>query len=133
MDLRDQIRNADDLTTISEPIPCPEWGDGVALHVRILSGSERDAFEEASLVKKGKKRELSLQDARARLVEMAACDPAGKPIFRAGDAKWLTLKNGAVLSRLFAAAMKLNAITEDDIEELVGNSESGPSAVSGSS
>ncbi len=133
MDLRDLIRNADDCKRLSEPIPCPEWGEGVVVYVRILSGAERDAFEEGSLVRKGKKRETSLQDARARLVELAACDAGGKPLFRKGDAKWLTQKNGAVLTRIFAEAMKLNGITEADVDELAGNSESGQSDDSGSS
>lgn len=132
MDLRQTIRSADDCGQVSQPIPCPEWGNDVVVHVRVLSGTERDAFEDASIVRKGKKREMSLLDARARLVVAAACDASGTPLFRLGDEKWLTRKSGVPLTRIFNAAVKLNAISGEDVEELVGNSASVQSDDSGS-
>jgi len=131
MDLREQIRSCDD-SKVSEPIPCPEWGGDTVLYVRIISGSERDAFDAASFVQKGKKREMSLQDIRARLVCLAACDATGSPVFRRGDEKWLTRKSTVPLDRLYAAAAKLNGLTTEDIEELAGNSVSVQSDDSGS-
>lgn len=120
MSLRDQIKACEDFE-VSGPIPCPEWGSDCVLHVRTISGAERDAFEESVLVKKGKKREVSLKDIRAKLVRMAACDERGAPIFQLGDERWLTDKSGKPLDRLFSAAQKLNGITEEDVEELLGN------------
>lgn len=128
MDLREQILSAEDCP-LSPPIPCPEWG--CTLHVRTLTGEERDEFEEGSLVAKGKKKEISLRNIRARLVELSACDETGKPVFRPGDAKRLGEKSAAVLDRLFAAAQKLNGITDEDVEELEKNSASARSGASG--
>lgn len=118
--LREQIKAAEDFQ-VSDPIPCPEWGKDCILHVRTISGAERDAFEESVLVKKGKKREVSLKDIRAKLVCLAACDSNGTPVFTPGDEKWLTDKSGKVLDRLFSEAQKINGITEEDVEELMGN------------
>jgi len=116
--LRDQIKAAQDCP-ISSPIPCPEWD--CTLYIRTLEGGERDAFEESVLVKKGKKREVSLQDLRAKLVALSACDKDGRPAFQPGDEKWLTCKSGVVLDRLADAAMKHNKISDKDVEEMAGN------------
>jgi hypothetical protein len=121
--LRDQIKDKEDFA-VSEPIPCPEWDtedSPCVLHVRTISGAERDSFEESVLVKKGKKREVSLKDIRAKLVVLSACDSNGTPVFLPGDERWLTDKSGRALDRLFSAAQKLNGITEEDVEELMGN------------
>lgn len=131
MGLREQIQQADDFQ-ISDPIPCPEWGADCVLYVKGISGAERDSFEEACFIKRGKRRELSLQDVRAKLIVLAACEKDGKPVFRPGDEKWLTRKSGKVLDRLFSVAQKINGITEEDIEEIAGNSASVPNGDSGS-
>lgn len=120
MSLRDQIKAAEDFQ-VSEPIPCPEWGADCVLHVRTISGAERDAFEESVLVKKGKKREVTLKDIRAKLVRLATCDERGTPVFEIGDERWITEKTSKPLDRLFSAAQKLNGITDEDVEEMVGN------------
>lgn len=130
MDLRDSILDGND-SSISDPIPCPEWGKDCVLHVRTMTGEERDAFEESCLQKKGKSREFSMANVRAKLVCLAACDADGKPVFRRGDEIKLGKKSAKVLDRLFAAAQQMNGISDADAEDLAKNSGSGPNAASG--
>lgn len=130
MGLREDIQGYDD--GVIEPVPVPEWG-GKVIYVRAIEGHERDKFEEASLVKKGKNKEASLRNIRARLVVLAACrgpaDPA--PLFLPGDEEWVGKKAAKALDRLYEAAARLSGIRDEDIEELVKNSESGPNCNSG--
>ena len=119
-----------------EKVDCPEWGGHV--HVRSLSGEELDAWEveqyERSRIEKeeGQDRQAMLRNLRARLVSRCACDEAGKPLFTPEQASALGQKNGKALKRVFDAARKLNGMTPEDEQELLGNSASGPSGASGS-
>lgn len=118
MDIREQVKQADD-QKIDGPIGCPEWG--VQVYVRGLRGSERDWLEESMLVKSGKQRKLTMADFRAKVVMLSACTPVGEPIFRQGDEKWLTEKSGAVLDRIFTAAVAVSGLSKEDMDEIVGN------------
>ena len=117
-------------------VDCPEWGGHV--HVRSLSGEELDAWEveqyERSRIEKeeGQDRQAMLRNLRARLVSRCACDEAGRPLFTPEQAQALGQKNGKALKRVFDAARKLNGMTPEDEQELLGNSASGPSDGSGS-
>lgn len=57
-----------------EAVPCPEWGGTV--HVRTMSGTERDAFE-AGMLDAKEKGVSGLANIRARLVVRVACDEQG--------------------------------------------------------
>jgi hypothetical protein len=117
-------------------VHCPEWGGYV--HVRSLSGEELDGWEveqyERSRVEKeeGQDHQAMLRNLRARLVARCACDENGQALFTPEQAQALGQKNGKVLKRVFDAARKLNGMTPEDEQELLGNSESGPSDDSGS-
>ena len=119
-----------------EQVACPEWGGHV--HVRSLSGEELDAWEveqyERSRIEKeeGQDSQAMLRNLRARLVSRCACDEAGEALFTPEQAHALGQKNGRALKRVFDAARKLNGRTPEDEQELLGNSESGPSDGSGS-
>lgn len=117
---RDEILAADDKTT--EVVDVPEWGGAVT--IRGLTGSERDQYE-ASMVRYGKdnKGQMEVQavetaNIRARLVSLTAVDEAGKRLFKDSDLLDLGDKNAAVLNRLFDAARRLSALTNEDIEAL---------------
>jgi hypothetical protein len=121
---KEQIWQASDITF--EDVPVPEWGGEV--RIRGLAGDERDAFEEASL-KKGKRggREVNLRNARARLVAACAINEDFSPMFTAGDVLKLGTKSAAALERLVAVAQRLSGMTDQDIDEITGNSEPGQS------
>ncbi len=116
-------------------------GKAVTVWFRSLSGTERDAYESSLLVertklvngraKKGK--ELSLIGARAKLVAATACKGENNLdlLFTEQDVSQLGEVDGGLLDALYTVAARVARITEDDVKEVVGNSESAPNAVSG--
>lgn len=110
-------------------VDVPEWGG--AVYVRALTGSERDAFEtsliEEKTVRKGRKQETTrstnLRNMRAKLCALTICDEDGKRLFSNADVKELGAKSAAALDRVFEVAQRLSGLSDDDVDELVGNSE----------
>lgn len=119
MSLRDDILSAPDLPI--EPVAVPEWGQIV--HIRAITSSERDAFDEGSLTDKKGKKVACLRNLRARLVVLAACKGPtdASPLFEPLDAVALGQKSGRALDRLYSVAARLAGIREEDVEEMAGN------------
>lgn len=126
---RADVLTAEDLT-IAE-VPVPEWG-GVLL-VRNLSGAERDEFEAGTIKFAGNKVIPTLENTRARLVAMAACDENGARIFSEADVLELAKKSARPLDRAFEKASELSGLSDADVKELVSGFTKGPSGGSGSS
>lgn len=123
---RDQILTAQDIPT--EDVDVAEWGGTV--RVRGLSGAERDAFE-ASITgsqasKKGQSRQLRLDNLRARFVAMSIVDDAGVRVFSDADIKALGGKSAAALERVYEVGQRLSGLSDDDVEEMAGNSDAAP-------
>jgi hypothetical protein len=114
---KDLILAATDSPT--EAVDCPEWGGTV--HVRTMSGTERDAFEGSMLDAKGKG-VSNLSNIRARLLVRVLCDDAGNLLFGHGDADALGKKSAKVLDRLFDVAQRVNGLGAKDVAALQGNS-----------
>jgi hypothetical protein len=110
----DEIKAADDLK--SEEVEVPEWGGKVI--VRMMTGRERDAFE-ASVMLAGKK--PNYDNLRARLVALTVIDEEGNRLFSEKDIEWLGQKSAAALEKIFDVSQRLNAIREQDVEDLLGN------------
>ena len=123
---RDDILSAPDI--LVERVDVPEWGGTVL--VMGMSGVERDAFEEESLVGKGKKREVNLHNLRARLVARSIVDEKRQRIFTESDAEALGKKSAAALQRVFNVAQRMAGLSDEDVEELAKNSESAPKGAS---
>jgi hypothetical protein len=104
---KDQILSSDDLPR--ELVKVPEWGGEV--YVRTMSGADRDAFEADFQRDRSK-------DIRAKLAVRVVCDRSGQRLFTDADIPALSNKSAAALDRIFAAAIKLNKISKDDVEEL---------------
>jgi hypothetical protein len=121
---RDQILAAPEAASVFEDVPVPEWG-GVA-RVKALSGAERDRYEASLATQRGKKMQMDMTNARARLVAIAVIDEAGQPLFSPRDAEALGEKSAAALDRVFDAAMRLAGMKATDLEELTGNFTPGP-------
>ena len=121
---RDDILGSNDIKV--HRLDVPEWNGTVC--VRVLSGSERDAFE-ASL--QGDK-SRTLQNFRARFAALVLCDEKGEKLFSASDVEQLGKKSGAALDRILEFGMQVNKVSEKDVEEIVGNSPTVPNANSGS-
>ena len=116
---KDQILQADDRKY--QDVECPEWAGTV--RVRSLSGMERDAFETSVLTGKGKNRDVNLRNLRAKLVALTVVDGIGEALFSEPDIKALGAKNAAALDRVFSVAQQLSGLREEDVEDLVKNSE----------
>jgi hypothetical protein len=116
---RDDIKKAQEVLVI-ERVEMPEWGGHI--HIKGISGVERDAYESSMLKGTGRKQKLVTDNVRAKLVALAACDEHGAPLFDPKDADWLGKKGAAALARAYQVAARLGGITDEDIEELAGNS-----------
>jgi hypothetical protein len=113
---RDDILNTDDLHL--ERVDVPEW-NGV-LYVRVMTAGERDHFE--AEVSGGTKKKQNMVNLRARLVCLVACDEKGEKLFQPADAAALGAKSAAAVDRVFSVAARLNGFTNQDIDDLEGES-----------
>ena len=119
------ILSAKDITT--QKVAVPEWGGTVI--VRALTGKERDTYEQSvmKMKKTGRKgrgptiMEPQLQGARARLVALACVDPDGNRLFGDSDQPALAEKSAAALNRVFDVAAAMSGLSDDSLEELLGN------------
>ena len=107
-----------------------DLGKGEFVYVRQMTGRERDNFEQ-SLLKKNKDSkgtvigyEQATEDFRAKLAVVTVCDEDGKLLFFPEDYVLLSRNMSAKrLEIIINAAQKLNAISEEDKEEILKNSE----------
>lgn len=107
---REAILSAND--SKMETIPVPEWGGEV--FIKTISAGERDRWE---LAVQGKK----IEDIRSSLLVQCVCDDNGGLLFSPSDIGELSRKASAPIQRLFNAAVKLNRVSGEDIEELEKN------------
>lgn len=126
---KESILAAEDLRT--EEVQVPEWGGSV--YVRTLTGKERDAWEATLLDGTGRNRRVKLDNIRASLAAATICDAQGKQLFGPEDVAALGEKSALALDRVFEVAQRLNGLTGEDVEELVGNSGGDRKESSGSS
>lgn len=114
---REDILGADDLQR--EVVHCEEWGGDV--HVRCLTGAERDRFEADMLSDPEEDSRKRFYNLRARLVVLSVCDVKGMPLFMLNDVDALSRKSAKVLDRLFSVAQRLSGMTKEDVDTLTKN------------
>jgi hypothetical protein len=100
-----------------EKVHVPEWGGDVFL--RVISGTDRDRFEEAYADQK-------MKAFRIRFLLLTICDEDGERLFKDEQSEALGKKSSVVINRLFEAAWKLNAFTQEAIDELGESSAADP-------
>lgn len=123
---KDAILAANDL--ITEDVDVPEWGGTV--RVRAISGTERDTFEQTIVTRRGKNVQTNLANIRAKMVALCVVDEAGQRLFNDSDVAALGKKSAAALDRVFTVAQRLAGLTDEDVDELAENLESGQNAAS---
>jgi hypothetical protein len=117
---KEQILAAADLP--EEVVDVPEWGGKVL--IRGMTGAERDKFEESVMVTRGNSRELNLRNFRAKLVALSIVDPVTKErMFSDNEIAELGKKSARALQRVFEAALRLNGMTAESVEELTKSTE----------
>ena len=117
MSLRDNILASDDLPR--ESLYIPQWDETV--YVRAMTGAERDTYEADLIASKDLQMRERLQNMRAKLVVLTAVDENGDRIFDDGDVEAVGKKSASALNLIVETAQELNALTDNDIEEIAGN------------
>ena len=110
---KDQILAADDLGLLE--VQVPEWGGSV--FVRVMSVGERDSYENDWMVNKSK----GVDNFRSKFLQRVLCDEKGDLLFSSQEVEKLAKKSARVITKIWEAAMKHNALTDDDVEELAKN------------
>lgn len=120
---KEQILSASDIKTVD--VPVPEWGGVV--RVAMMSGLSRDA-----LVAGQSAGALSHSEFAAHLLVATVVDANGDPLFTSEAVEALRLKSDVALRRVVSAAVKLNGLGPQAVEEAEKNSEAAQSGASGS-
>lgn len=107
-----------------EDVEVIEWGFTVRLIS--LTGTQRDAFEDKSMIQKNGTQKMNLVNFRARLLSLCIVDQENKRLFPDVDVPLLGQKNAAVLERLFEKAREMNGMSDKDVEELTEGFGEGP-------
>jgi len=120
---RDEIFKVNDAA--HEDVPVPEWGGTV--RVKALNGKERMTYEGSLWEQRSKGRpKLRTDFANATLVQMTVVDEDGKLLFSRHDIELLSTKSAAALDRVVEVARRLAGLSDEDIEEAVGDFDEGP-------
>jgi len=106
----EQILAADDLGLLE--VKVKQWGGSV--WIRVMSVAERDSYERMWIGK----RDTGVANFRTEYLVRTLCDEKGELLFSKEQIEQLGQKSGAVMARLFDAAIKHNGMSEADVEEL---------------
>lgn len=109
--LRERILGFEDRKPIV--VEVPEWG-GIRINIAPLSSADRIRYRE----------EANAEGANWQAIAVAWCavEDDGKPIFTPADVAALAQKNGIAIERLYLAAVKLNRLSPEAVEEERKNS-----------
>lgn len=106
----EQILAADDLGLLE--VKVKQWNGSV--WIRVMSVAERDSYERMWIGK----RDSGVENFRTEYLVRTLCDEKGSLLFTKEQIEKLGQKSGAVMARLFDAAIKHNGMSEADVEEL---------------
>jgi hypothetical protein len=101
-----------------ERVEVPEFG--CAVHVREWSGRERADWESWAA------EDHASIETLVRMVIQGVCDDSGQPIFNDDDAEAVGEMPAEGLLRVARAVMRINALTADETDALVKNSNGDP-------
>ena len=101
--------------TITKQVTVPQWGGDV--FIRTMTGQERDTWE----VYAQQQMTAKTVNIRARLAAICLCDEAGARLFTDAETKTLAEKSGAALDRVYEAAVKLNGLSGEEVENIEKN------------
>lgn len=131
----DEILAAEDRGHLDNWVPTPEWGGpGAGVYVLTPSGEDRNRYEQAQKVRKVRRgnrlveeRSMNLDQLHERLMVDFACNEAGERLFARDHIIKLRKKAAAPVARIGSECCRLMGWTEQDIADLVGNSDTGQS------
>ena len=114
---REQILATDGL--VREVVSVPEWGGEVL--VQEFTAAQRDRFEQMMIEQRSGKVEANLSNFRAKLAAACMVDEDGKGLFSDLDVEALGNQSARALQRVVDVAMRINALSEQDVEDLTKN------------
>ncbi len=100
----------------TEAVAIPEVGATVL--VRGMTGAERDAFEASCFKGKGKNKEFTAANLRAKLVAFCCVDEHGGRVFSDADVEAIGNARADLVDRIFSVAQRLSGMAETDLDEL---------------
>lgn len=121
MGLRDDILAAVKLPVTAVQLPAGSEGWPESVRIKTMTGLERDAWEESTMVRRGGEVSTRMDNFRANLLVKVIVDENGNRVFNDIDAPALGRTSSVVLDLLFAEACRLNGIGRKDVEELAKN------------
>lgn len=119
--IRQKLIAAASQPTRREPVPDKvrkALGVEDPLFVQGMTGADRDAFEASLVVGRGKKRDVSTENVRAKLAVRCLITEDGARIFKDGEHAILGGLPAELLSPIFDLAQELSGISDEDIDEL---------------
>lgn len=117
---RDAILQTQDIKR--ELVHVPEWGGDV--YVQMMTARDREAFEQDIQADDDNP---GMDNVRAKMVARTVTDESGNRLFTEADVETLGGKSAAALGRLFDVAIRINAVSKADVEDLAKNSSTGQS------
>ena len=100
--------------------------DGKTCRIRSLMEDEKAGFETSLLNKNGNTVKARLRESRRRMICLCMVDENNDVLFRVDEFEALSKVDGLVLQTIYNACMKHCGFSEEDIADLVGNSEGTP-------
>lgn len=86
-----------------------------------MTGTERDAYEQSLFIMNNNKPQMTMDNARAKLLVKVLCDEKGKRLFKDTDISALGTLPARIMDKLFNKAQVMNGISDEDIDELTKN------------
>jgi hypothetical protein len=126
---KDRILAADDLPV--EEVRVEEWNETV--RVRTMTNREQDDLLFQFNQQKAKGGAVDPRGLRVKMVQLTVVDDDGELLFSPGDILRLGQKSAKAIDAIFQVAQRLNGFSDEQVEELVGNSPETPSVASGTS
>lgn len=97
---------------------------GGTVYFKEWTSEERDNFEGSLITGRGKGQRVSTANIRAKMFVRSVCDKDGKQIFSDEDAKEVGKLPAHEVEKVYAEIQKVNSVSDEDVEELAGNSNS---------
>jgi hypothetical protein len=112
---RSQIDAATDAKIIT--VDVPELGGDGKVCIRLMSVGDRDSYEIKLLEADGK----AIPDFRSELLSRTLCDDKGELLYPGSEGvAAIKARSADVMHRLWHAALRHNALTEEEIKKLAG-------------
>ena len=106
-------------------VPADELEPGAYVRVQELSADERDTWEDSLVRGRGTKQKVDMKNVRAKLFQRVVVDEGGELMFTPADIPMIGRLPSRFVDRVYEAATRQSKISDEDVEELMGNSPNG--------